>query len=1239
MLFSRISAISLVSVGILSGCATAAPENSRALLTHLSKPLMVDGQGRDWPVAPTYNLIGPNGVGGKLRVGYDAAHFYAFVEVKDDSPLKNSAGRLEEMLKGGDAVAFYFGNPADKDSYQRVLTAQVDGKSQVYLYRPQSKVKKPYTFVSPVGEAKFDYVAPFPAAVLNSGTSRNGYNLEISIPWKALGWDAPPAKFAFETQIIFSDPAGTTNAAMAWWSTRGGAGDTIEDLPSEARLYPESWGEAVLATVTDTGAPLILPATPKMAPGIPIRFDLPRDGRVSLVVTDASGWIVRELLLAEKMDKGTHTVEWDGRDRYDEPLPPGKYRWKALLFDGMGSKFYGSVGNSGRPPYRTPDGLGSIGGQHGVPTTVAADEGGIYMGGGAEEGQPAVRKIDAKTGAALWKRSVGGFGSALAIAAGENRACLIIIGGGRAERTVSLVRIDPQTGRDVGKDARITLPITQPEQGQIPARVGGMAIAGGNAFWSETLANRIGGANLETGALLPHLSVPAPQGLARFDAQNLLVCSSTQVLKLNLASGKTTPLLSGLIAPRAVARDDAGNLYVSDLGESQQIKKFSPDGKLLASWGAEGGKPATQPVYNPLALRNVTGLTLGPDGNLWSNEATHIPRRFVKMATDGRWLEDFYGPVAYNTFGPDLDDFSSVYYNTGGKSTAAHFVKARLNYEKYVADPNNPSAGWKIEAIYDLGVGADGKTPNELMVGVAATGYGHVFVFTGANGKKYLFRPSKQNRAAAPPGAGLWLWEKERWVPAAFLSSNAKSSGASWSDFNGDGLVQENERYATAPVQTYAWISRDLTLQGFDGTLTSPKVDARGVPDYRDGRFTPYLKQGEPNYQDGWTFVSPRVQDATYYVSNAGADRHLAFWDRASENRLIKVENGAVQWVIGQHEPKGGFAAFSTISGIAGIVDDIVIAHNVEPASYLAFTSDGFMLGNVLADEEGKHPPVGPSIVNIESFTGLFVKDPKSDKKLLFSVSSGDDRILEVTGPGQTTRLNGEFTLDTPRPRLVEGDNTTEIPYQNWIGNNPTSWKIDGAADEWAIEARGLPLYDGSTLIGDVRLRRDAGVLHVLADVLDTTPLETGEGIELNLAPENGEGTRIFLSADKDKKGVWKGGASLEKAGASVPATGAKVAVALRWRDLGYRLEAEIPLSLLAELTAPREQKVRRITKDARTGKMSAIENKTETLPDLRGPLRLQATVVRRDNGTSQRICWPTKSLEQSNTWGIASTP
>ena len=1106
--------------------------------------------------------------------------------------------------------------------------ARRDGKDEVFVYRPRSQKKRPYTFASPVGTVTFDYVAPLEGAQVaqRSNDKRGETTLEISIPWQSLGMATQPLQFPFQLQVVFSDEGGTANVSSAFWHGTGGAGNTVEDLPTEAKLYPDSWGVAALAGIDVGKNPTVAAAMP----GIPIRYELPRDGRVSLNIVDQSGWIVRELVVAQAQTKGEQIVEWDGRDRYGEPLPPGKYGWKAILYDGMSVKFAGSVGNSGRPPYRTPDGLGSMGGQHGVPTALAADAGGVYMASGAEEGTPAMRKIDAKTGAALWKRSAGGFGAMEAIAADEGLAAIINRTRGRAGNNIDLVRIDPQSGRDLkmGDDkksvARLTLDVPS-EQGN---PIGGMAIAGKRAYFSVPAQNRIGGVDLQSGAVTPNINVNVPLGLARFDADHLLVCSANQVLKLDLKSGQTEVLLSGLQQARAVTVDRAGALYVSDLGQSQQIKKFS-GGKLVASWGQVGGKPDEMKPYDPLAFENVSVLAVGPDGNLWLAESAVTPKRFVKLSSAGKWLEDFYGPVAYNTFGPDLDDASTVYYNSGGNQGGARVIETKVDYAQYARNSNDPGAAWRIVAIHDLELGADGKSRNELMGRVARTGYGHYFAFTATNGKKYLFRPSKHNRATAPDGAGLWLWENARWIPVAFLAREEKTK--SWADQNGDGLVQDAELFESAPAQQYAWIDRDLSLDGFGSHVAPATVSARGVPDYRGGQVTPYLPVDSKAIPEGWTFVSAAQQGEVFYVSNIGPHRHLGFWDRASENRVIKVADGKVQWILGQHAPNATFTDFNTLSGVAGRVDGITLVHTVDPY-YYAITSDGFELGNVMADADGEAPRSGPTAVTIESFTDLYIKDPKTKKNLLFSVSSGDDRILEVVGPGQITRLNGEITLDSARPDLP-ASGPAIIPYATIYGNVARDQGVDGQDYDWQPGARGLPIYSGQTLIGDVRLRRDAGNLWVFADVLDAHFGQAGEGVELQFAPQTGGPTRTLLlsATPSGKSGELAAKATLDGEDATLAPNGknadkVEVAASLRWRDLGYRLEARVPLELFPQISTPREQSFRAVVKND-------LVDQTAILPDLSGPFRLKAAIIRQQNGAIERASWPQQD------WGEALAP
>lgn len=1214
LLPAAIALAALLAAGWTQG-ATGAPSP----VLKAPGAIVIDGRDNDWGnFAPRQALRGADGEA-TVRLAYDPSAVYAFFEVRDASPLKNSAARFQEAIKGGDAVVLYFGKAASGD--QRVLVARRDGKTEITAYRPESREKKPYVFASPVGEARFDWVAPLEKAAAAMRTAPGGYVVEVSLPWASLGYARPPATFPFDAEVIFSDPAGSTKAGAIWLHATDSPGQTIEDLPTEARLYPSSWGQARLTDKPDGVTDVAPLAATRGVPGVSIQLDLPRKGKVSLLVLDESGWIVRELLRAQPQAAGRLTVEWDGRDRYGEVLPPGRYTWKAALFDGMGAEFMGSVGASGRPPYRTPDGLGAIGGQHGIPASLAVDATGVYMSSGLEEGQPSIRKINPATGVALWKRSAGGFGAAMAIAASDQAACFI----NKKGDVLDFVRIDAQTGKDVAMSSgtsRLALTLNA------ESSIAGMAMVGTRAYATVPRENRIVVADLDAGRMLADIQIPSPQGLCQLDASHLLVCSGDSLIAVDLQKGTQTPWRGQLVAPRTVCRDAAGNVYVSELGDKQQITRLSPRGDVLTSIGRAGGKPATMKRYDPLAFENVTVLAMGADGALWACESSTCPKRFIKMTADGKWLEDFYGPVAYNAFGPDLGDFSTVFYNPGGNERGARLIQAHVDYDAYRASPADPVKGWRIEAIYDLTEAADPKQHNELMVSPAEGAYGHYIAFTATNGKRYLFRASKHNRAAAPAGAGLWLWENDTWVPAAFLTRDDKKHGLSWTDANADGMPQDDERFPGIPTREFAWMDADLVLHGFDGTLAPASVDARGVPHYKGGAYSPYLSADQPSYQGDWTFVSPTVDGESFHVANIGPGRAQSFWDRADESRVIKTKNGKVQWILGQQAAHPDLTEFSTMSSIAGVVDDILLVGNIEPAGYIALTTDGFTLGEVLVGEDGKRGKAGGNIINIENFTGLFAKDPRTQKRVLFAVSSGDDRIIEITGPGNLTRLEGTVQLDSARPLLRFDAAETEIPYQSWYGNSPRNLAVDAIPWEWTPEASGLPIFQDNVLIGDVRLRRDAGAIYILANVLDPTPLEAGEGIEIVLATASGEyPARFFLSAQRDSKGQWVGLATLHKGDAAVDAKRVECAAALRWRNLGYRIEAAIPLDLLPELSRATRQTFGRGGVDPKTGQKNQMIQRSEVLPDLAGPVQLQVGIARKSNDIIGMATWPAAGM------------
>jgi len=1206
--------------------------DSPAAIVRTNTPIEVDGQQEDWAeITAEHRVLNlQQEPVASFKLAYDEERLYATFYVDDESPIQNSSSVLEEVLKGGDAVGLCLGSVGDEGASQRILATRVDDQNLVVAYRPQWSEKRSHTFSSPTGEMVMEYVGPVDGAEVAFAKTADGYRAELSLPWSELNLSAHfSATIPFDVQVIFSDPAGVVNESTAWWNTSGGPGFTTEDLPTEAALYPEHWGEARLYD-KDPG-PRQTRRERVERVGVPVAFELPRDARVSMLIADKEGWIVRELLRAEEMEAGEHTVYWDGRDRYDEALPPGQYTWRMAYFDGMGTEFHGSVGNSARPPFRTADGKGSMGGQHGGPSVIAADETGVYIAGGAEEGHPAMRKID-RDGYTLWKRSMGGFGRGMALAT-DGRYAYLIRSPGRGGRNLTLYRLDPETGREV--------PLTdEKERVTIAAErnnIGGMAVAGDRAYVSFTDEDRIVVVDLATASLLNDIDMEQPLGLARGPESRLLVCTGDAIKAVEPGSEEPQTILEGLEAAHALAVDGEGRLYVSELGDIQQIKVF--DGQeRVATIGVKGGRPDTEMEYDPRAMREMRALAIDGEGDVWGVERSGL-RRVARYALNGECELELFGPVAYNVFGPDLDDMSRVYFQPSRGSKGTLYALAHLDYEAYRADPVRGATGaWDIEAVFDLDQ-EEGASGTDLMSGPMKAGYGHVVSFTADNGHRYLWRIAKSNRATTPAGAAIWRWKNgERWVPAAFISN--KNTLQSWSDTNGDGMVQPQERYDPPPTGKFAWLDRDLTLYGWAGTIEPTRVDDRGVPYYDGSELSPYLDENEeyPSVmQDTWVFNSmPDSDNAVYYAANYGPHRHRTTWDRASENAIVKVQDGSVQWIIGKNDPyMRTEGALNTVTGIAGVVDDILIAHIVEPAHYIAYTTDGFTLGNVIVDEEGKRPGVGPNAIYIESFTGLFLQDPENDTPLLFAVSSGDDRILEVTGPGDITRVEGNIELPSSFPREKAPHGQAVIPYETWYGSRSRGFGINGYDWHWQPEAKGFPVYEQGAVIGDVRLRRDAGSLYMLASVLGESMVEPDvetddprklwgavPGVELMFGPARPvEGrepvsgdTRIFLAMhDDDPVALYR--RHDDEEWRTMPE--AQVAMVDRWNDYGWRLEARIPLSLLPEITSKRTQTFRR----SPGGDTKIVTQKEERL-DMTGPVRLNAAFHLNGGEAMRRVPW-----------------
>ncbi len=1264
-----------------------------AVVVKVAKPVPLE-QPAQWPViSAVQQMATSGGESARWTACYDMTNLYLLVRVHDDSPLKNSASPFDPamMLKGGDAVSFFFGPFDGHGQQQRIMAANLGGKPIVVEYRPTSANKKPYTFASPVSTYVMDYVAALPQARAAFTQTDDGYTAGVAIPWRVLGYQPVDGlEFPFDAQVIFSDPAGTKNIATAWWHSRGNGPACTVDLPTEAHLYPDFWGTARLFAADPGPQPEdeeMQQATTIVDPlglqPVPITFTLPRACKVSLVITDAQGAIVAEPLRAAAMSSGTHTIYWNGRGYRDMPLPAGAYHWRLGYFNGVRSLYYGSAGNSGRPPFPSADRKGSIGGIHGGPSAVAADAGGIYLLHSGEEGEHGLRKVT-ESGDVLWTRSLGGYGAGTAITVAGDRAYMIA-----GYPQFSLVCMDAATGQDMPMGtagARILL--GDPNRG-----FNGLAVVGGKAYICVSNEDKLVVFDVATGVAEADLPLPRPGRLCRVDATHLLAISGNDVVRIDLTTRVVTPVLTGLTSPAALTCDAAGLIYVAEGGAKQQITQWSADGKALLTYGTPGGRATSVSKYDPLAFRNIVDLALDARGQLWFVEiGWTAPRRIGCITTAGTWVRDYCGPV-YCSSGMviNLDDPTSVYYHL-----KESWIKSRL---RFATTHQWRDADWNIESIFYMSQsGSEKAATPDLMIGPSAPSFAQGITFTGANNKRYFWIDAETTYTRGQPGA-LWVWEQERWVPAG----QQPSGGKFWCDRNGDGRVQPEEMSANnAPDGGWRRMDRALTLYGRQGALKPARIDARGVPDYEGGVYTPYSMTPLPGWLAELTgnsevAVWPAPEEgAVYYLANIGNGQGRAFWDRASENKLLKVKDGKLIWWAGHHDATNVTPGDLTFTyNICGMADGVLVVCDVAN-QYVAYTTDGLTLGWLLTDERGRPKWSDDSYVSAESFSGQFVKDPANGKYLLFCGASESLQVREVVGvaPKEITRLGGDITLVSSLPRTTPLEGAAKIPYATWECSNGRFNGVDGEDWEWfPRNYDALTIRADKQVVGDVRLRRDAGFLHCFVDVVQPGGFHpapagkaaeaygTTDGVELLLgpltpadrrAPIAGD-TRVLLTAQRDAAGRLTGVAlacrpaspplppgtellsmgnegtlygkpladALDFSRGLTPIPGAKVAVIERMDGQGFRLEAEIPLALFPELTTATPVTYKRWT----DGGNHYIKERTETRSDFTGPVRFNAAIFTTDKaGTVHRIAWQPDDapgtdprIMQPAAWGSAN--
>ena len=456
-----------------------------------------------------------------------------------------------------------------------------------------------------------------------------------------------------------------------------------------------------------------VPAGKASNPPIPVHFTLDAPAYVTLVIDDAQGNRVRNLISDTLFPAGASTVWWDGTDDlgrnpdaathgvYLIPthfVAPGQYQVHGLSHKAIDLHYEFSVYNAGYPAWETADHKGGWLTNHSSPQAalfVPADKapGGkplVYLGSYVSEGGAGMAWVDLdghKQGGKGW---IGGSWTGapyMARDAGAHAnpavfAYVASVWGDNSRDPKVAMNVDLRLTALSGNNEKPILKypfaaVGTPEAGESVRQgwthqISGLAVYDNLAVVSLTHLNQLLFVDAMSGKTLGPASVEDPRGVA-FDAKgNLLVLSGKRLLRFELPRDPSQlqqlPQPQVLISqsledPAGLTLDDVGNFYISDHGASHKIKVFSPGGKPLRTIG-HAGPPQAGP-YDPLHMNNPRGLAIDSNHHLWVAEEDFQPKRVSVWTLDGTFVKAFYGPPEYGGGGAlDPKDKTRFYYHS-----------------------------------------------------------------------------------------------------------------------------------------------------------------------------------------------------------------------------------------------------------------------------------------------------------------------------------------------------------------------------------------------------------------------------------------------------------------------------------------------------------------------------------------------------------------------------------------------
>ena len=422
----------------------------------------------------------------------------------------------------------------------------------------------------------------------------------------------------------------------------------------------------------------------------PIPVKLPQPGRLSLNIYDTQDLTVRQLVCAGPSNQ---PVSWDGRDELEHWAKPGTYRYHAILAPRLSLRYVTSIGQSGRPPYRTADGKGSWGGVWGNVMDVCPVNGDpqadILALWAFEEGEGGLIRMS-QDGEVRWKQHLEWWmqGNQMAVTSDGRFAyvvCSSSLGTG-ADPSVPFLqqpqrpllwRVVVQTGEKrpfPGTDQQHQRLFGDPVKGRDDVATG-VAVRDGKVFITSRAQNRLFLADAGTGNLLAAWNIEAVSGVT-FDAQGRpIVGRGRQLVRLD-SSGKVDRVLADAGGEVWDVKSLPEGGFVASVGQPRhQVISFDSQGREVRALGRRGGRPQAG-RWQPDSFLKPVGLCVTGNGRLFVAENS-TPKRFSRWSAGGQRERDFHGPYYFSgMFGVDESHPEFVYADTH-----ADLIRYKVDYD------------------------------------------------------------------------------------------------------------------------------------------------------------------------------------------------------------------------------------------------------------------------------------------------------------------------------------------------------------------------------------------------------------------------------------------------------------------------------------------------------------------------------------------------------------------------------